>query len=357
MNSLFATLRRLSLGVILILAASAILLLSDPSGKTRAKASAESKTLKVALVNFSSTVTLEEGLRGLIDGLAEEGFVDGQNIKFTRFNAETDRATAVAIAKDVVSRDFDLILTVSTAMLQAVANANKETAQTHVFAITTDPWGAGIGVSRENPSVHPPYMTGYGSLQPVPALFRLAREINPDLKKVGVVWNPSESNSEASTIMARAICKELGIELVEVTVDSPAGVAEAANAVVGRGVQAIWAGGDVTVAVAIDSLISAARNGRIPVFTNMPDYANNGSLFSLGANYHEIGRLSGLLAANVLRGAKPADIPVENLLPEQFALNTAAAKGLDPPWTIPKNWLDRADIIVTDSSPHTKSQR
>lgn len=190
MKSLFAAVRRLSLGLGLIVAASAILLLSDPAGKTRAKNPAEAKTLKVALVNFSSTVTLEEGLRGLIDGLAEEGFVDGQNIKFTRFNAETDRATAVAIAKDVVSRDFDLILTVSTAMLQAVANANKETQQTHVFAVTTDPWGAGVGVSRENPSQHPPYMTGYGSLQPVAALFRLAREINPDLKKVGVVWNP-----------------------------------------------------------------------------------------------------------------------------------------------------------------------
>ena len=157
----------------LIVAAGAILLLSDPAGKTRAKTSADAKTLKVALVNFSSTVTLEEGQQGLIDGLAEEGFIDGQNIKITRFNAETDRATAVAIAKDVVSRDFDLILTVSTAMLQAVANANKETERTHVFSITTDPWGAGIGVSRENPSVHPPYMTGYGSLQPVADAFSL----------------------------------------------------------------------------------------------------------------------------------------------------------------------------------------
>lgn len=157
--------------------------------------------------------------------------------------------------------------------------------------------------------------------------------------------------------MARAISKELGIELIEVTVDSPAGVAEAANAVVGRGVQAIWAGGDVTVAVGIDSLMAAARNGRIPVFTNMPDYANNGSLFSLGANYHEIGQLSGLLAAKVLRGTNPATIPVENLLPEQFALNTAAVKGLEPAWTIPQKWLDRADIIVDDSGVHTKSQR
>src|SRR5947208_4839696 len=147
MKVLLASLRKLSLGMGLIVAAGVVLLLSDPVAKP-----ATGRTiLKVALANFSSTVTLEEGQRGLLDGLAEEGFIDGQNIKVTRFNAETDRATAMAIAKDVVSRDFDLILTVSTAMLQAVANANKETRRTHVFAITTDPWGAGIGVSRENP--------------------------------------------------------------------------------------------------------------------------------------------------------------------------------------------------------------
>src|SRR5260221_9940213 len=202
-------------------------------------------------------------------------------------------------------------------MLQAVANANKDPERTHVFAITTDPWGAGIGVSRENPGVHPPYMTGYGSLQPVAALFRLAREAKHDLKKVGVVWNPSEANSEASTVMARAICKELRIELGEVTVDSSAGVAEAANAVLARSVQAIWAGGDVTVAVAFDSVVAAARNRRVPVFTNMPSDVRKGALLSLGADYHEVGRLSGHLAAKVLSGASPAGIPVENVMPEQ----------------------------------------
>src|SRR5258708_38803439 len=102
--------------------------------------------------------------------------------------------------------------------------------------------GADAGTTGKTPAVRPPYMTGYGALQPVAALFRLAREAKPDLKRVGVVWNPSEPNSEASTVMARAICKELGIELVEVTVDSSAGVSEAANAVLARSVQAIWAG-------------------------------------------------------------------------------------------------------------------
>jgi putative ABC transport system substrate-binding protein len=350
MKSLVASLRRLSLGLALIFGAAVLLLLSDPAPRS----AADKQVLKVALINFSSTVTLEEGQQGMLDGLAEEGFIEGQNIKVTRFNAETDRATALAIAKDVVSRDFDLILTISTAMLQAVANSNKETERPHVFSISTDPWGSGVGISRENPSIHPPYMAGYGSMQPVDALFRLAREAQPDLKKVGVVWNPAESNSVASTKLARRICSELGIELVEIPVDSSAGVAEAAKAVVARGVQAIWAGGDVTVAVSFDSVIAAARNGQIPVFTNMPTDVHKGALFSLGADYHEVGRVSGLLAAKILRGTSPAGIPVDNLLPEQLAVNTTALSGLEPTWTIPKPWLERADIVVDESGTRTK---
>jgi ABC-type uncharacterized transport system substrate-binding protein len=357
MKLLLTCLRRLSLGLALIVAAAAVLLFSDPAARNSPKPAGNAKVPKVALVNFSTTITLEEGERGVVAGLAEGGFVPGRTMQLLRFNAHTDRATAVAIAKDVVSRDFDLILTCSTAMLQAIANANKDVKRTHVFAITTDPWGAGVGISRENPEQHPPYMTGYGSLQPVAGVFRLAREARPDLKKVGVVWNPSEPNSEASTTMARHICQELGIELVEVTVDSSAGVGEAAGAVVGRGIEAIWAGGDVTVAVAFDSVVAAARNGHIPVFTNMPSDAGRGALFALGADYFEVGRTSGVLAARVLKGTNPADVPVENLLPKQLAVNTRGTAGLAPSWSIPPDWLTRADIVVLENgTTRAKSQ-
>jgi ABC-type uncharacterized transport system substrate-binding protein len=261
------------------------------------------------------------------------------------------------IAKDVVGRDFDLILTVSTPVLQAVANANLSTKRRHVFSLTTDPWGAGIGISRENHHDHPPYMTGYGTLQPVEAVFQLARQANPKLARVGVVWNPSEANSEASTKLARQACKDLDIELIEVTVDTSAAVSESAQALVNRGVEAIWAGGDSTVSTAFDALIAAARSGRIPVFTNMPSDVKKGSLFSLGADYYEVGRWSGLLAARVLRGEDPAKIPVENYLPEQLAVNRATLEPLGSGWTLPAEWLTRAEVVVDASGVHQKKSR
>ncbi len=291
MAGLLALLRHLGVGIALIIAAAAVLLWSDP--RRHKKDEAQDAPLKVALVNYVSVPVLEDGEAGMVAGLAEAGFVDGRRIEITRYNAEGDRSTAILIAKEVVGRDFDLVLTLSTPVLQAVANANTETKQTHVFTLTTDPWGAGIGISRDDPAQHPPYMTGHGTLQPVEAVFQLARQANPKLKRVGVAWNPAESNSEASTLMARSVCKDMGIELVEVTVESSSGVVEAAKALVTRDVQAIWAGGDSTVATALDAMVAAAKDGGIPVFTNMPSDVKQGVLFSTGADYYEVGRASG----------------------------------------------------------------
>jgi ABC-type uncharacterized transport system substrate-binding protein len=343
-------LRHFGLGTALIVAAAAALLFSDPRWKHEQRSADAPK--KVAMINYVSVPVLEVSEAGVLAGLKEAGFVDGQNIAIKHYSAEGDRSTAIMIAKEAVGSDFDMIFTLSTPVLQAVANANVETQRTHVFTLSTDPWGAGVGISRENHAQHPPYMTGQGSLQPVASLFRLAREANPQLKKVGVAWNPAESNSEASTVMARAVCKKLNIELVEVTVDSSSAVQDAAKALVSREVEAIWAGGDATVAPALDSLVAAARDGGIPVFTNMPTDVKQGALFSLGADYYEVGHASGLLAARVLKGADPATIPVDNYAPEVLALNMIARDTFQSKWKFAADWPKRAKLIVDQTGAH-----
>lgn len=340
-------------GVALIFAAAAVLLVSDPRRKHERPVDGEKK---VALFNYVSVPVLEDGQAGMIAGLKEAGFVDGKNITLKHYNAEGDRATAIMIAKEVVSGQFDAVLTLSTPVLQAVANANVDAHLTHVFTLSTDPWGAGVGISRENPAQHPPYMTGQGTLQPVASLFGLARQANPHLKKVGVVWNPAESNSEASTLMARVVCRELDIELVEVTVDTSSAVLEAVKALIGREVEAIWAGGDTTVAAALSMLIGTARDGGIPVFTNMPSDVKQGVLFSLGADYYEVGRAGGLLAARVLNGENPGAIPIENFVPEVLALNMIARDIFQSKWTFGADWVKRAKLIVDQAGIHQAQQ-
>lgn len=346
---MWLTLKRLSLGVFLLVLTSSILLLSDWNRRQ------PTTVPRIALLQHASQLIVDEGAQGVLDGLAESGFIDGQTVAIRRYNAEGDIATANAIAREITSGQFDLVVTVTTVSLQAVANANKDGKTRHVFGLVSDPFGAGVGIGRASPLDHPSHLVGIGTLQPVADTFRLAKKLFPALQVVGVAWNPAESNSETQTLIARKIAPELGIKLLEATVDNSAGVFEAASALVARGAQVLWVSGDVTVSTAIDSLLAAARKGRIPVFTSLPGNAQRGALFDLGANYHEVGRLTGLLAGSVLHGTDPATLPVEETVPPRLLVNTQALKGLQDPWHLPENVLQEASAVIDETGIHEKA--
>ncbi len=137
----------------------------------------------MALINYVTVPVLEDGEAGMIAGLKDGGFADGQRLSLTRFVADGDRSTATMIAKEVLNGDYDAVLTLSTPVLQAVAVVNVDVGRTHIFTLSTDPWGAGVGISRDNPADHPPYMTGQGTLQPVAGVFRLAPKPIPSWRK------------------------------------------------------------------------------------------------------------------------------------------------------------------------------
>src|SRR4029079_5517197 len=107
----------------------------------------------------------------------------------------------------------------------------------NVLGLACDRFSAGVGISREDPLHHPKHLVGYGSMQPVAEAFRLAKQLLPSLTTVGVVWNPAESNSQASTRRAREAAPQFGIRLLEATVDNSSGVVEAAGSLISRGVQ------------------------------------------------------------------------------------------------------------------------
>ncbi len=342
-------LKRLSLGLLLIGGTSAILLLSDVERRTT-----DSSQVKVAILQYATSPLMDAGVKGMREAL-NDSFSKPETLTLQIYNAYGDMPTANAIASEITSGQFDLILTSSTPAMQAVANANRLGKTTHVFGLVADPFGAGVGINRENPLDHPAHLVGIGSFIPVRPAFELAREMFPNLKTVGEVWNPAESNSEAFTREARRITADLGIELLEATVDNSAGVFEAASSLVSRGVEAIWMGGDNTVASAADSVLAAARAGHIPVFSILTGNAEKGALFESGADFYEIGRQTGELAARILEGADPATIPVVNSVPAQLVINRTALSGLRDPWRPTREALDRAHSVIDESGIHTKS--
>src|SRR3954454_197421 len=132
---------RLSLGLILILAASAVLFLTDrPRPESGSGGAAAAPGVQsVALFQHISQPSLEEGARGVLAGLAASGYRDGQTIRLRRFNAEGEAATSNTMARGPGGGEDDLTIPLSTASLQAVAGANRDTKVPHVFGMVSDP--------------------------------------------------------------------------------------------------------------------------------------------------------------------------------------------------------------------------
>ena len=348
--------KRLALGVFLIALASAILLFADRSHRTTASSPQTAK--RIAIVQHATTAVLDDGVRGVLDGLAERGYRDGEKIVVQRFNAHGDMPTGIAIAKQVTGGDFDLVITSSTPSMQAVANNNRNGKARHLFTLVADPFQSGIGLDRADPLKHPAYMAGQSSFPPVERTFQIARTMLPGLKRIGVAWNPAESNSLVFVSKARELAKTMDFTLLEANVDNTSAVGEAVRSLIGRDAQAIWVGGDNTVIAAINTVIETATRQRVPVFTVLPGKPDRGTLFDAGPDFYQVGRLGGALAAEILDGADMTKIPVKDVLdltPPYLSVNTNALKGLKEPWRIPDALLAEASVVVDASGVRRKA--
>ena len=357
MNSLaspaspFALLMRRSLPTLLLLGgASTLLLATDRAAATR-------KLPAVAVLQQVSTTLLDDAVEGMLEGLAERGYVDGETVNIRRYNAEGDLAQANAIAREIAGGPFDLALTSSTPSLQALATANARGRILHVFSAVADPFSAGVGFNRTDPLVHPRHLVGYGSLAPVDATFGIAREINPRLARVGVAHNPAESNSRRFMELARASCRARGIELVEAAVENSSGVIEAIQSTLSRGAEAVFVPGDTTVSSVIDSIIAVAAKAGVPVFTVVPGRPERGTLFDVGFDFREVGLLAGRLAGDLLDGKDPATVPIGETvheIPPRLSINLTAPGYDRGRWRVPDGLVDQAKVVIDATGRHDR---
>lgn len=355
MSNFFDLFKRLILGLALIAGAAGILLWSDLESRIGAASSSGLK--RIAIVQNASQPIMEDGYAGITESLKTRGYIDGQNISVKRFNAEQDIGTANSIAKEVTSGSYDMIISMTTVSLQTIASANKTGKKVdHIYGFVSNPPGAGVGIDAKDLTIHPPYMVGYGTMQPIKEAFELIKKMNPGLTKLGLVWNSAEANSVSQTNFARKVAPGFGITLMEANAENSTAVSDAAASLVSRGVEAIWISGDVTVLVAADAVIEAARRGRIPVITVIPPIVKKGSLLDVGGNYTMVGRAMGMRAADILDGHRPSEYRAEFYEPKTVTINKKALKGLKGSWSIPAEIEKRASLIIDDAGEHKIKQ-
>lgn len=334
--------KRLFLSFILLVACAAILLLSDLPNKSNKETSRK----RLAIFQFANNITLDLTAQGVLFGLKNKGYSTENGSEIRIFNAQSDMTMANAIAQEIINEKYDIVITISTVCLQVMANANKDGKIIHIFGAVTDPYNAGVGITGAKPDEHPPHLAGAGTFQPVEDAFLLAKEIYPELRTVGTPWNVNEVNSEACVKKAREVCARLGIKLFEVQVENSVQVSEAVKSLTSKGIDALWAGGDNIVDVAIDVVIKAARTAGIPLFSNYPEHSVKGALFGIGANYFELGQIIGDMAGNVLNGLKPSEIGIDNIVPKKLFINKTSLANIKSKWYISEKVISRADSII-----------
>lgn len=339
--------QRLALGAVLLALIGATLLIADRTPRPPSPATPLASP-RVALIQQAGLPLFDQGVQGIVEGLAEAGFVEGKTLTLSRFNADNDPVAAARIAQEVMKDRYDLVVTAGPLPLQAMAAANRAGTVKQVFGLVPDTAGAGVGISPEDPREHPRHLTGYVTAPPIEEAFRLAKLLYPGLSSVGVVRNPAEAGSEAAAALTRAAAGTLGLKLVEAQADGPSAVSRAASELVAKQVQALWVDGDVTVLLALDAVVEAAKRGRIPVLTSSPSSAERGALFGVGPNAREVGKEIGLLAAQVLQGTDPVTLPVRNVAPERTAINLLALADLRDPWQVPEEALRAAHEVIDE---------
>jgi putative ABC transport system substrate-binding protein len=261
---------------------------------------------KIGITQIVTHSALDSCRDGFIAQMAEEGFVEGENVEYILRNAEGDMSIAASIAESFVSEKVDLIFSIATPTTQACVAAVEGTDIPVVFAAVTDPVAAGIVESWEKPGGQ---VTGASDWADVGLQVKLGMDIYP-AKKLGVVYNAGEVNSVVQIDELKKVASSLGIEeIVEATAAGTADVLAAATSLVGR-VDAIWEPSDNTVAAAIEAVVKVCEENKIPLFASDIDMAKGGAISGLGLDYEVNGTAAGKLAARVLGGEDPANIPV-----------------------------------------------
>ncbi|HHT05337.1 MAG TPA: ABC transporter substrate-binding protein [Hydrogenispora sp.] len=281
------------------------------------------ETLKIGIIQIVEHPALDAAREGFIDQFTEHGYVEGEKITYQIQVAQGDMATANTIAQKFKNERLDLILAIATPTAQAVANLIKD--KPILITAVTDPVAAGLVESAERPGSN---VTGTNDLQPLAEQFALAQQLVPGAKRVGIIYNAGEANSVTQVQMAKAIADQLGLEVVEATVDTSAGVLQAAQSFIGR-VDFIYVPTDNTVVSAFSSVVKVAEENGIPVFPGEENLVPQGALATVGVNYYRLGRQTAEMALRILEeGAKPESMPIESQKETELVINADVAQAL-----------------------------
>ncbi|MCK9516147.1 MAG: ABC transporter substrate-binding protein [Ottowia sp.] len=299
-------------------------------------AQAQQKLVSVlAIVEHPALDAVRDGAH---EALEEAGYKEGENLKWQYQSAQGNNATAAQIARKFIGDKSDVIIGIATPTAQAVVAATKTIPV--VFAAVTDPVAAklvsGWGASGTN-------VTGVSDVLSLEKQMDLLREVVPDAKRVGMVYNPGEANSKVVVEALKKLLPTMGMELVEAGAPRTVDVGSAARSLVGK-VDVIYTNTDNNVVSAYESLVKVGQESKIPLIASDTASVERGAVAALGIDYYDMGKQTGRMVARILDGADPGEIPVETSDNLELYVNPMA--GAKQGIVVPDSLIERATKVV-----------
>ncbi|MGI6226537.1 MAG: ABC transporter substrate-binding protein [Peptococcales bacterium] len=306
-----------------------------------ASANADIKKTKIGIIQIVEHPSLDAARQGFLDILAENGYEEGKNLIVDYKNAQGDMPTLNTIANKLANGGNDLLLAVATPSAQAIANATKNNKVPVLFTAITDPVAAGLVESMEKPNTN---LTGTTDMAPVADQIKLIKEIAPNVKNIGIIYNTSEINSVVQLEIAKKAATEEGLNIYEAVATNSSEVDQAAKSLA-RKVDAIYVLTDNTVVSALEAVIKMSRQNKLLVVSAEKDSVTRGTVATIALDYYKLGQQTGKMALKILSGdATPQDMPIESQTSQEVIVNLPAAEAIGI--EIPDSVLKKAQEII-----------
>ncbi len=301
-----------------------------------------SRVPRIGYLEFGSAAPGTPLLGAFRQGLRDLGWVEGQNIAIEVRYAEGKRDQLAELAAELVRLKVDLIFASTTPAALAAKQAT--TTIPIVIGFVAEPVASGLVASLARPGGNITGWTHVAGLELGAKRLQLLKEAVPGATRIGALWNPANPIHEPILKDMEAAARVLKVQLHPVGVQDPKELESAFAALARRRAQALFVFLDGMFLAQKDRIIALAARSRLPAIYGISELAEAGGLMAYGVNLPELYRRGASYVDRILKGAKPADLPVERPTRFYLVINLKTAKVLG--LTIPPSFLLRADRII-----------
>lgn len=304
---------------------------ADKSVSAQNESAGDGTTYTVGIVQYVDDASLNQIAKAVKEELDAKGKELGVTFDYEdhTYNGQGDSTVMNQIASDLVNDNVDIIVPIATPVAMVMQAATEETQTPVVFSAVSDPVNSKLVASMDAPGSN---ITGTSDMLDTEAIMELMLAADPDIKKVGLLYDKGQDSSTIPIQEAKAYLEGKGIEVVEKTGTTNDEITLGADALIAANCEAVFTPTDNTVMTAELSIFEKFQEAKIPHYCGADSFALNGAFCGYGVNYEELGVATADMVVDILvNGVDPAEMPVQTLNNGIATVNTETAEkiGLD----------------------------